>query len=43
MAVEEVSELTSPNKHIKTTTTYRVPLGENDLKSSKMVLQQPRL
>ena len=35
MMEQEDPELTSPNKNIKTTTTYRATLVENDLNTSR--------
>ena len=35
MAEKEDAELTSSYEHIKTTTTYRATLTENDLKTSR--------
>ena len=36
-------ELTSPHKHIKATTTYTATLTENNMKTSRKALLQPRL
>ena len=43
MAEQEDAELTSPHKHIKSTSTCGAILTENKLETGKKTIMQPRL